>query len=865
MTGSKRKKLVVVGNGPSGARFLELFAQSRGSEAFAVTVVGEEPRPAYDRVHLTDYFVHRDARELEIHDKRWYKKCSIALRTGVAVTSIEPSTWRVMLADGGAIDYDTLVLATGSSPFVPPLPGADGPKILVYRTIEDLDAIIAAADGAGRAAVVGGGLLGLEAARALRDLGLTTHVLEYESRLMARQLDVRGAALLRSEVERMNVRVHLDCRIEAFADLDDRLAVRFANAPELEVDMVVISAGIRPRDELARAAGLAVAERGGIVVDDAMCTSDANVFAVGECANHNGFVYGLIAPCYQMADVAASVIVGIDKAFTGADLSTRLKLMGVDLATIGQSVLPPDAEPSSVTSIVLEDELGGVYKKLIVDAGTRRLLGAILIGQTGDFGKLVQMYRSGEPLPDAPVSLLVHAGDVPDADPATLTDKALICTCNNVCAGDLRAAIAAGNHDMGDLCGATSAGSGCGGCKPQVKLLLEAQLAALGVDVQKRICEHFEYAREELFHIVRVKGLTTFEQVLAEAASGTGCEVCKPVVASILASAWAQTAADAPNIQDTNDRYLANIQRGGTYSVVPRIPAGEITPEKLIIIGEVARDYGLYTKITGAQRIDLFGARVDQLPEIWRRLVDAGFESGHAYAKGMRTVKSCVGSTWCRFGVLDSTAFAIDIEHRYKGLRAPHKLKSAVSGCIRECAEARGKDFGIIATEEGWNLYVGGNGGARPRHADLLAGGLSSEECIRYIDRFLMFYIRTAEPLMRTAAWLDQLQGGLEYLRRVIINDELGIAEELDRQMQAVVGDYRCEWKQVVEDPEQQKRFRVFANSDKPDPSIRFVTERGQRRPATGGGFVELEKIGRIDVMQPAEESCYAVQGEDNG
>lgn len=315
------------------------------------------------------------------------------------------------------------------------------------------------------------------------------------------------------------------------------------------------------------------------------------------------------------------------------------------------------------------------------------------------------------------------------------------------------------------------------------------------------------------------------------------------MIANILASAHGDTAIRQPFIQDSNDRFLANIQRGGTYSVVPRIPGGEITPDKLMVIARVARKYNLYTKITGGQRLDLFGARLEQLPLIWEELIAAGFESGHAYAKGMRTVKSCVGSTWCRYGVLDSTSFAIAIEERYKGIRSPHKLKSAVSGCIRECAEARSKDFGIIATEKGWNLYVGGNGGACPRHAELLASGLDEATCIAYIDRFLMYYIRTAEPLTRTAAWIESLDEGVDGLRKIVVEDSLGLAAELEEQMASIIGQYRCEWREAVEDPQKRSLFRSFVNDDDADPDVHFAAWRGQVRPASGGGFVALQQM----------------------
>jgi nitrite reductase (NADH) large subunit len=411
----------------------------------------------------------------------------------------------------------------------------------------------------------------------------------------------------------------------------------------------------------------------------------------------------------------------------------------------------------------------------------------------------------------------------------------LICSCNNVSQGAICAAVEGGCTTLGAIKKQTKAATSCGGCAPLVTRILKSELKRRGISVDNHLCEHFRYSRQQLFSLVRVGGLRSFDAVIAKHGGGLGCDICKPAVASILASCWNDfvlSGSHAP-LQDTNDYFLANMQKDGTYSVVPRVPGGEITPDKLISIGQVAKRFGLYTKITGAQRIDLFGAQVHQLPLIWAELITAGFESGHAYGKAVRTVKSCVGSTWCRYGVQDSVALAIELEHRYKGLRAPHKIKLGVSGCSRECAEAQAKDVGVIATEKGWNLYVCGNGGMRPRHAELLARDLDKDTLIRYIDRFLMFYIRTADRLQRTATWRDNLEGGLDYVRQVVCEDSLGIAAELETDMARVIASYECEWKKTIEDPKTLKRFRHFVNSDAADPDVVFVQERGQIRPAT--------------------------------
>lgn len=839
---STKQKLVIIGNGMVGYKLCELLAESRGGDAFDITVFGEEPRPAYDRVHLTEYFTGKSADDLLMAPERWYKEQKIKLYTGDAAARIDRTARVVESAKGKRVRYDRLVIATGSRAFVPPMPGVDLPNVFVYRTIEDLDAILACAKRSESAVVLGGGLLGLEAARALHDKGLLTHVVEAGPSLMGRQLDATGGGFLQKEIERLGVRVHTRRATKEVRAAKRGLELCFEQGDPLAADMLVISAGIRPNDGLAKECGLTTHPRGGIVVDNTMRTSDPDVYAIGECALHDGRIYGLVAPCYMMAEAAARSLLGEKREFTGSDLSTRLKLMGVEVATVGDSVLPPGYDADSVTSIVVQDDISGVYKKMIIHRATNTLVGAILVGSSEDYGGLVQAYRAKTTLPERPITLVMQGGGAP----AAATGDALICTCNNVTSAAICAAVRDGATELKAVCSATSAGTGCGGCKPIVAQVVQKELQRMGVETRKEICEHFPFSRKELFEIVAIRRLSSFDEVLDASGRGAGCEVCKPLVASILASIKGETAAIQPTIQDTNDRFLANIQRGGTYSVVPRIPGGELTPDKLIVLGEVARDYGLYCKITGGQRIDLFGAAVHQLPEIWERLIDAGFESGHAYAKGMRTVKSCVGSTWCRFGVLDSTAFAIRIEERYKGLRAPHKLKSAVSGCIRECAEARGKDFGIIATEDGWNLYVGGNGGARPRHAELLASGLDDETCIRYIDRFLMYYIHTADPLMRTSTWLDQLDGGLEQLKKVVVEDALGIGTQLEGDMAACIANYECEWTQVVRDPEKRKRFKAFLNTEDADPSVRFAKERGQIRPASGGGAVELARVGGL-------------------
>ena len=613
---------------------------------------------------------------------------------------------------------------------------------------------------------------------------------------------------------------------------DDGLVMHFADETSLTTDVIVFSAGIRPWDHLARECGLDVGERGGVIVDQHCVTSDPNIMAIGECALYEGRIFGLVAPGYRMAEVAASRLLGGDGAFNGADMSTKLKLLGVQVGSIG------DAHGATAGSLsyTYRDPRKNTYLRLNVSADAKTVVGAVMVGDTERYDQVLQYFLNQLTLPEAPETLILPSGEggpLLAADQLPMT--AAICSCHNVTKGAVIDVMADGHLALGDIKAITKASSGCGGCAALLKTVVDDELTRLGVEVDQSICEHFKFTRQELFHLCQVNEIRSFEELLGSHGQGRGCDICKPAVASILASLHNEYVLKQPlvGLQDTNDHMLANIQKNGTYSVVPRIAGGEITPDKLIVLGQVAKKYDLYTKITGGQRIDLFGARVHELPLIWKELVDAGFETGHAYGKSLRTVKSCVGSTWCRYGVQDSVAMALFLENRYKGLRSPHKLKFAVSGCTRECAEAQSKDVGVIATEGGWNLFVGGNGGMRPRHAELFATDLDDETLVRYIDRFLMFYVRSADRLQRTSVWVESLEGGLGYLQEVVIEDSLGLAVELENQMLRVVDTYQCEWKTTIEDPEQLKRFQTYVNSDAADSDVIFVRERGQRRPIT--------------------------------
>ncbi|EUA15281.1 nitrite reductase [NAD(P)H], large subunit [Mycobacterium kansasii 732] len=823
-----------------GHRLVEALRVRDTGGLWRITVLAEEADAAYDRVGLTSYTESWDRGLLALPGNDYAGDDRVRLLLNTRVTEIDRATKSVVTADGQRHRYDALVLATGSYAFVPPVPGHDLPECHVYRTLDDLDAIRAGAQRTlnsahtGAGVVIGGGLLGLEAANALRQFGLQPHVVEMMPRLMAQQIDEAGGALLARMITDLGIAVHVGTGTESIepvehSDGSASVRVQLTDGDSIDAGVVIFAAGIRPRDELARAAGLAIAERGGVLTDLSCRTSDPDIYAVGEVAAIEGCCYGLVGPGYTSAEVVADRLLGGAAEFPEADLSTKLKLLGVDVASFGDAM----GATENCLEVVINDAVKRTYAKLVLSDDAKTLLGGVLVGDASSYGVLRPMV--GSELPGDPLALIAPAGSGDGAGAlgvGALPDSAQICSCNNVTKGDLKCAIADGCADVPALKACTAAGTSCGSCVPLLKQLLEAE----GVEQSKALCEHFSQSRAELFEIISATELRTFSGLLERFGRGKGCDICKPVVASILASTGSDHILDGEQaaLQDSNDHFLANIQKNGSYSVVPRVPGGDIKPEHLILIGQIAQEFGLYTKITGGQRIDLFGARVDQLPEIWKRLVDAGMESGHAYGKALRTVKSCVGSDWCRYGQQDSVQLAIDLELRYRGLRAPHKIKLGVSGCARECAEARGKDVGVIATEKGWNLYVGGNGGMTPKHAQLLASDLDTETLVRYIDRFLMYYIRTADRLQRTAPWVESL--GLDHVREVVCDDSLGLAEEFEAAMERHVANYKCEWKGVLEDPDKLSRFVSFVNApDAVDSTVTFTERAGRKVPVPIG------------------------------
>ncbi|KAL8363696.1 hypothetical protein RB601_009457 [Gaeumannomyces tritici] len=890
---SNRKKVVVVGLGMVGISFIEkLLKLDARSREYDIVVLGEEKYLAYNRVGLTSFFEHRKVDSLYLNPQEWYDAIednALGYHLNTTVTEIQPDRKRVLCSNGDEVPYDILVLATGSDAVLPKhTPGHDADGVFVYRTIGDLERLI---EFSGRrkgttGAVVGGGLLGLEAAKAMLDLGCydKVTVIERNSWVLSRQLDADAGAMVVEQVRDLGVDVLLSRRVgrvEVDAASGSVSGVRFEDGERMDCSAVCFAIGVRPRDALARAAGIRCADRGGgVVVGDDLATSAPDVYAIGEVASWNNQTFGLIAPGVEMADVLAFNLTQAKlhqpRLYKRPDLSTKLKLLGVEVASFGDffadrdgpQYLPPKAKaaaarkaaesderlakkgsaaavkrltnglpPAPVKALTYRDPFTNVYKKYIFTMDGKYLLGGMMIGDTRDYVKLVPLVKGQKELEVPPSELMLGARGGEGDEGDDLDDDTQICSCHNVTKGDVVAKVKEGScKSVGDVKSCTKAGTGCGGCMPLVTSIFNKTMKDMGNEVKNHLCPHFAYSRAELYHIVMAKRLRAFSDVMREAGAdrdSVGCEVCKPCVGSILASLWNKHVMSGAShgLQDTNDRFLGNIQRNGTFSVVPRVSGGEIAPEKLIAMGEVARDYGLYTKITGGQRIDLFGARKQDLLDIWRRLVDAGMESGHAYAKSLRTVKSCVGTTWCRFGVGDSVGLAVRLEERYKSIRAPHKIKGGVSGCVRECAEAQSKDFGLIATDKGFNVYVAGNGGAKPRHAELLAKDVAPAEVVPILDRYLMFYIRTADKLQRTARWLEALPGGIGYLRDVVLKDKLGINASLEAQMQELVDSFFDEWAEAINDPAVAAKFRQFANTQDALDGTEVELERDQSRP----------------------------------
>ncbi|PKX94084.1 nitrite reductase niiA [Aspergillus novofumigatus IBT 16806] len=869
---NRRQKIVVVGLGMVAISFIEkIVKQDAERRKYDIVVIGEEPHIAYNRVGLSSFFEHRKIEDLYLNPKEWYgsfEDRSFDYHLNTKVTDIFPDHKTVRTSTGDVIPYDILVLATGSDAVLPThTPGYDAKGIFVYRTIQDLERLIEfASKHKGETAVtVGGGLLGLEAAKAMTDLEDFGKVklIDRNKWVLARQLDGDAGTLVTRKIRELGLDVLHEKRVAKIKTDDDNnvAGIIFEDGEEVDCCCICFAIGVRPRDELGPPAGIQCAGRGGFVINESLQTSIPDIYAIGECASWENQTFGIIAPGIEMADVLSFNLTNPDKepkSFKRPDLSTKLKLLGVDVASFGDFFADrdgpkflPGQRPSivdgsvsadgdkelNVKALTYKDPFAGVYKKYLFTMDGKYLLGGMMIGDTKDYVKLNQMVKSQKPLEVPPSQFILGSQKDGEENADDLDDDAQICSCHNVTKGDIVENVKSGTcKTIGEVKSCTKAGSGCGGCMPLVQSIFNKAMLDMGQEVSNHLCMHIPYSRADLYTVIAVKRLKTFVDVMQAVGrkpNSLGCEICKPAIASILSSLFNQHIMDKElhDLQETNDRFLANIQRNGTFSVVPRVPGGEITADKLITIGQVAKKYDLYCKITGGQRIDLFGAKKQDLLDIWTELVDAGMESGHAYAKSLRTIKSCVGTTWCRFGIGDSVGMAVRLEERYKSIRSPHKLKGAVSGCVRECAEAQNKDFGLIATEKGYNIFVGGNGGAKPRHSELLAKDVPPEKVIPIIDRYLIFYIRTADKLQRTARWIENLPGGINYLREVIIDDKLGIGAEMEQQMEELVNSYFCEWTETVRNPKRRKYFQQFANSDETVDTVEVIKEREQQRP----------------------------------
>ncbi|KAJ6631137.1 NADPH nitrite reductase [Mycena sp. CBHHK59/15] len=923
-----REVVFVAGLGMVGMAFIEKLLNLDVENKYFIVTCGEEQHFAYNRVGLTEYFEHRNVENLYLNPPSWYAEQqpdSFRYYLGETVTFISPEEHIVHTSEGRVFKYDKCILATGSRAGLPsyitPEKAANTMGVFVYRNIQDLDAIISYAEKGDvkKAIVVGGGLLGLEAAKAIYDMPSVPEVaiIHRQAYPLSRQLDADAGEMVLRTIQAMGVEVLLNCSpVEQLSrqakdglSKDVFTGFRLPDDTIIQADLVIYAIGIEPRNEIAKASGIKCDSKGGIVVHDDLRTSAIDVYAIGECASWKGNTYGLIGPGIEMADILSFNLTQTQshapRIMNAPDLSTKLKLMGVDVASFGdffadtksfdaqmQSVsramkkndtaqpavqisieesqspsVPPNTSKSRKSNIdrpikclVYNDPFSSTYKKYIFTADGKYLLGGQMIGDTTEYVRLVAIVKKNKALEVPPSQLITGAKREGAGDGDDLDDDAQVCSCHNVEKGRIiRCVKDDGCTTIAELKSKTKAGTGCGGCMPLVTSIFNAEMKKAGHELSNHLCPHFAMSRADLFTVVRVKKLRDLTEIMRDSGvnkDSIGCEICKPVIGSILSSLYNEHVMLPTHHQnqDTNDRFLGNIQRNGTFSVIPRIAAGEVTPDGLIAIGQIAKKYRLYTKITGGQRIDMFGARKDDLPDIWEELNNAGFESGHAYGKSLRTVKSCVGTTWCRYGVGDSVGLAVQLENRYRGVRSPHKFKGGVSGCVRECAEAQGKDFGVIATDKGWNIFVGGNGGANPRHAELFAKDVPPTQVVRIIDRYLAYYIMTADRLQRTARWIENLEGGIEKLRRVILQDELGICSQLDAFMDNLINTYQDEWAQVVKDPVKRKQFKQFVNTDERRPQAEMITERGQQRPADWAKAYPPIKITQDQLLTPKSD-----------
>ncbi|HEX6997683.1 MAG TPA: nitrite reductase large subunit NirB [Gammaproteobacteria bacterium] len=774
MTG--KRKLVVVGNGMAGMRTVEELL-ALAPDRYDITVYGAEPYGNYNRILLSPLLAaEKTVDDIMLNRPEWYAERGIALHAGDPVVRIDRARRRVIARSGRESPYDRLLLATGSNPIVLPVPGADLPGVVSYRDIADVDRMIEAARPGRRAVVIGGGLLGLEAAYGLQKRGMRVTVVHLLDRLMERQLDAAAATLLERSLRERGLHFRMPARTAAIKGDGRVQAVAFEDGTEIAADLIVMAVGIRPNVALARASGLACDR--GVLVDDTMLTYDPKIYAVGECVQHRGKCYGLVAPLFEQAKVAANHLAefGIGR-YVGSQVSTKLKVTGIDLFSAGDFEGGEGAE-----EIVFKDASRGVYKKLVIRDD--RVRGAVLYGDTVDGPWYFQLLRDGVPVADMRENLLfgqAHLGDsgTAGANAATLLpDNAEICGCNGVCKGTIVKAITTKKlFTLDEVRAHTKASSSCGSCTALVEQLLANTLGGdySQPSAKKPLCPCTIHTHEEVREAIARYELKSIPDAMAflEWKTPDGCHKCRPALNFYLLCAWPGEYRDDKQSRFINERAHGNIQRDGTYSVVPRIWGGVTSPRELRAIAEVAEKYRVPTvKITGGQRIDLLGVKKEDLPAMWRDLSAAGFVSGHAYGKALRTVKTCVGKEWCRFGTQDSTRLGIALEKMTWGSWHPHKVKLAVSGCPRNCAEATIKDFGVVCVESGYEIHVGGNGGIKVRPTDFLCKVESAAQVLEHCAAFLQLYREEARYLERTAPWLERV--GLTYVRSRIVDDAAG-------------------------------------------------------------------------------------------
>jgi nitrite reductase (NADH) large subunit len=801
-----RENLVVIGNGMVGAKTVEEIL-ARDRSRFRITMFGEEPYGNYNRILLSNVLNGaQDEKEIFINTLSWYERNDILLRAGVKAIAIDRERKTVRGEDGSEDPYDKLILATGSRPFVPPMEGADREGVFLFRTIDDCRRIASYAENCRRAVVIGGGLLGLEAARGLLTHGVDVTIVEVAPHLMVQQLDADGGAILRRAMEAMGVASLLGKKTAALLGDGRVSALRFEDGETLETDMVVISCGIRPNSEIARACGLTV-ERA-VVTDDRMRTSDPDIFAVGECAQHRGRVYGLVAPLYEQAQVLADALTGTvpDSEYRGSKLATKLKVMGVDLVSMGR--VSDVREGDEIVQYAEAEK--GVYKKLVLR--DNKIAAGCLLGDTDNNGALMDLFVRDAEAPERRASLLFpsHADGAPDV--MNIPNEALICSCHQVRKKGILEAIGNGYCSINTLGGCTKAGTGCGGCKPILQDLLGAYAANVERDPRDSwYVPGLPYPKAELIRQIKARGLKSVSAVFAELAGGEEDPASKMGLASLLKSVWNEDYEDERDARFINDRVHANIQKDATYSVVPRIYGGITTPDQLRRIADAAEKYDVkMVKITGGQRIDLLGVKKEDLPAIWR---DLGMPSGHAYAKAFRTCKTCVGTEFCRFGVGNSAELGVSVERRFQGIEFPHKVKLAASGCPRNCAEATVKDIGYVAVNDGWEIYVGGAAGSRVRAGDLLCKAETQEEVLRITGRFMQYYREHGKWMERTHAFVERV--GIDRLRALLAEDSEGICSGLDEEIQKATNAYVDPWAEA----ERPYHPEQFAESLSPVPA----------------------------------------------